>query len=222
MVSSVCLQRELSSGFGLCGGAHKSYQMRAEASNCARSKKSGASEPCVMQSLWPLDRSPSVALGADRENASCSTAPALLNVREHVGLRCSLQVYRPALLMHHGGFKPPCTSARHYSKSKYSRIKWKDFTAVLSFFCFFFFFFCQFTATAEQRGPNFLSAVIQKACAQVSLRGRKVVGKYPLSLVSTPQISALAPKRLLSVQETIRRRKKGRKLRSASQMKGRF
>lgn len=112
--------------------------MKAEASNCARSKKSGASEPCVMQSLWPLDRSLSVALGADRENASCCTAPALLNVREHVGLRCSLQVYRPALLMHHGGFKPPCTLARHYSKSKYSRIKWKDFTAVLSFFFFFF------------------------------------------------------------------------------------
>lgn len=36
-----------------------------------------------------------------------------------------------------GGFKPPCALARHCSKSKYSRIKWKDFTAVLSF-CFFF------------------------------------------------------------------------------------
>lgn len=30
----------------------------------------------------------------ERTNASCSTAPALLSVREHLGLRCSLQVYQ--------------------------------------------------------------------------------------------------------------------------------
>lgn len=40
----------------------------------------------------------------DHESANCSTAPALLNVRDYKGLRCSLPVYWLALPMHHAGF----------------------------------------------------------------------------------------------------------------------
>lgn len=40
----------------------------------------------------------------DHESTNCSTAPALLNVCDYKGLRCSLQVYCQALPMHHAGF----------------------------------------------------------------------------------------------------------------------
>lgn len=170
----------------------------------------------ALQPRGPLDRSPSVALGADQEKARCPTAPALLNVREHMGLRCSLQVYRPTLP---GGFKPLCTLARHYSKSKYSRIKLKDLTPAFSFFLLPLLPIHSYSRAAWAQLS--FSSDSKGMCSGQPPRS-EVVGKYPLSLVSTPQISALAPRRLLNVQETIRRRKTGRKLRLPSQMKGRF
>lgn len=116
MVNSVCLQTELASGFGLCGGAHKSDRNEGPWPQTALAPKSQG--PLSLASMEGRDRlnSPVVAcspgwlsrsrcgcwIGArqwlleliGRTNASCSAAPALLNVREHLGLRCTLQVYR--------------------------------------------------------------------------------------------------------------------------------
>lgn len=114
MVSSVCLQTELASGFGLCGGAHKSDQnegrgLKLRSLQIVRGPLSLASTegggdrlnfPVVACSPGWLSRSRCGCwIGArrwllERTNASCSTAPARLNVREHLGLRCSLQVYQ--------------------------------------------------------------------------------------------------------------------------------
>lgn len=116
MVSSVCLQTELVSGFGLCGGAHKSDQNEGHGLKlCSLQKVRGPLSLASTEVGGGGDRlnfpvvacSPSWLscsrcgcwIGArrwllERTNASCSTAPALLNVREHLGLRCSLQVYQ--------------------------------------------------------------------------------------------------------------------------------
>lgn len=88
-------------------------------------------------------------------------------------------------------------------------------------FCSFSFFY-QRTAKQEQHRPKFLSAVIPKACAQVSLCGRKVVGKYLLSLVSKPQISALARGLCWMRKKQSGVADEGRKQWAAVQMKHRF
>lgn len=187
MVSSVCLQTELASGFGLCGGAHKSDQnegrglklrslqkVRGPLSLASMGGRDRLNFPVVACSPSWLSRSRCGCwIGAcrwllERTNVSCSTAPALMNVREHLGLRCSLQVYQCIMgdSKHRAlwlGTIPSPNSAVLDGKISLQRCR----------FCFFFFFsffyFCRFTAAAEQRGSNFLSAVIQKACGQVSL-----------------------------------------------------
>lgn len=102
----------------------------------------------------------------ERTNASCSTAPALLNVREHLGLRCSLQVYQCIMgdSKHRAlwlGTIPSPNSAVLDGKISLQRCR----------FCFFFSFSTSADSQPQQSsvGSNFLSAVIQKACGQVSL-----------------------------------------------------